>query len=107
MPAKQAARWPKQPCLRRPEFSTGEPRNTRGGTCSFTPRTGKPHGSWTHISEIEYRGTALTQATHQRPASLSAGKTEISAALVQPLVPSTFKAVKRKNRALTGANGTS
>jgi len=29
------------------------------------------------------------------------GKTEISAALVEPLAPNPFKAVKRKNRALT------
>ena len=35
-----------------------------------------------------------------------AGNTEISAALVQPLPLISFKAVKRKNRALTGAKST-
>jgi hypothetical protein len=44
---------------------------------------------------------------HQRPVWSSTGKTEISAALVKPLAPNPFNAVKRKNRALTGANGTS
>jgi hypothetical protein len=36
-----------------------------------------------------------------------AGKTEISAALVQPFLLISCKAVKRKNRALTGAKVTS
>lgn len=35
-----------------------------------------------------------------------AGKMEISAALVQPLALISFKAVKRKNRVLTGAKAT-
>ena len=44
---------------------------------------------------------------NHRPSLLwLAGNTEISAALVQPLLLTSRKAVKRKKRALTGANVT-
>ena len=46
----------------------------------------------------------LIAKSHDQSPLAPAGKTEISAALVQPFALISFKAVKRKNRVLTGAN---